>query len=404
MKTLSICLAITIVLLCPYAPAQWVKTNGPINGNIGCLAVSGTNLFAGTGGSVFRSTDNGTSWTAASTGLPTTQTVNALVVSGTNLLAGGGGGVFLSTDNGTNWGAASAGLTAEGGVTSLFVSGANLFAGTSVGVFRSTNGGTSWTNSGLTNTVVRYFAVCGTNLFAGGGGGVFLSTNNGTSWTATNGFSMDKASVVALAMCGTNLFVAYTTSWYTGVVLSSDNGWSWNSLDVGLTNTQVHAFAVSGANLFAGTWSGVFLSTDNLKWTAVSTGLTDTLVNAIAVNGTNLFAGTYISGVWRRPLSEMITSTPATSSQIPKAFELCQNYPNPFNPSTTIKFELPMTSQVNLSVYDLLAREVSVLVNERRGAGVHEVKFDGSNLASGVYFYRLQAGDFVSTKQLVFLK
>jgi hypothetical protein len=85
-------------------------------------------------------------------------------------------------------------------------------------------------------------------------------------------------------------------------------------------------------------------------------------------------------------------------------FFLQQNYPNPFNPSTTIKFELPTSSVVRLSVYDVLGREVSVLVNERREAGFHEVKFDGSGLSSGVYFYRIQAGNFVETKKLVLLR
>jgi hypothetical protein len=83
---------------------------------------------------------------------------------------------------------------------------------------------------------------------------------------------------------------------------------------------------------------------------------------------------------------------------------LIQSYHNPFNPSTTIKYELPKSSAVRLSVFDILGREVSVLVNERRVAGVYQVKFDGSNLASGVYFYRLQAGDFVQTKRLLLLK
>ena len=73
-------------------------------------------------------------------------------------------------------------------------------------------------------------------------------------------------------------------------------------------------------------------------------------------------------------------------------------------PSTTIKFELPKHSEVRLSVHDICGREVFVLVNERRDAGVHEVRFDGSNLASGVYVYRLQAGDFVQSKKLVLLK
>jgi len=82
---------------------------------------------------------------------------------------------------------------------------------------------------------------------------------------------------------------------------------------------------------------------------------------------------------------------------------LLQDYPNPFNPSTTIKFELPKTSYVRLSVFDILGREVSVLVNERKNAGSYEVKFNGSNFASGVYFYRLQAGSFVQTKKRLLL-
>jgi hypothetical protein len=83
---------------------------------------------------------------------------------------------------------------------------------------------------------------------------------------------------------------------------------------------------------------------------------------------------------------------------------LSQNYPNPFNPSTTIKYELPKTSEVRLSVFDMLGREVSVLVNERRDAGVHEVRFIASNFSSGVYLYRIRAGEFVQTRKLLLLK
>jgi hypothetical protein len=104
---------------------------------------------------------------------------------------------------------------------------------------------------------------------------------------------------------------------------------------------------------------------------------------------------------------------------IPKTYALDQNYPNPFNPSTTIKYDLPTSSDVRLSVYDMLGREVSVLVNERRDAGVHEVTFDASGFSSGVYCYRMQvrpldsaigrdsrsgAGDFVQSRKLIVLK
>jgi D-alanyl-D-alanine carboxypeptidase len=93
-----------------------------------------------------------------------------------------------------------------------------------------------------------------------------------------------------------------------------------------------------------------------------------------------------------------------TPAGVAAAFELEQNYPNPFNPSTHIRYMLPASADVRLSVYDLLGREVSLLVNERLDAGIHEVGFDGAALAAGVYFYRLQAGDFAQTRRFVLLK
>jgi hypothetical protein len=93
-----------------------------------------------------------------------------------------------------------------------------------------------------------------------------------------------------------------------------------------------------------------------------------------------------------------------TSPSLPTAYRLEQNYPNPFNPSTTIRYELPKTSEVRLGVYDMLGHEVSVLEDERRDAGIHEVRFDASGLSSGVYMYRLQAGEYVAIKRMLVLK
>ena len=92
------------------------------------------------------------------------------------------------------------------------------------------------------------------------------------------------------------------------------------------------------------------------------------------------------------------------AQEIPATFLLEQNYPNPFNPTTTIKFALPKISNVRLSIYDMLGREVSVPVNDRREAGVHEVTYGAVGLASGVYFYRLHAGDFVRMRKMILLK
>jgi hypothetical protein len=103
-------------------------------------------------------------------------------------------------------------------------------------------------------------------------------------------------------------------------------------------------------------------------------------------------------------LSEMITSIEPVASEVPRQFELHQNYPNPFNPNTTIKYELPGFSMVRLSVFDILGREVSVLANDRENAGLYEVKFDAAGLSSGVYFYKLTAGQFVQTRKMTVVK
>jgi len=92
------------------------------------------------------------------------------------------------------------------------------------------------------------------------------------------------------------------------------------------------------------------------------------------------------------------------SNNLPTVFALHQNYPNPFNPVSTIKYDLPRDVQVTIKVYDILGREVKVLVDQFMKAGYQQAQFDGTNLASGVYFYRIEAGSFVSSRKMVLLK
>ncbi len=90
--------------------------------------------------------------------------------------------------------------------------------------------------------------------------------------------------------------------------------------------------------------------------------------------------------------------------EIPKEYSLNQNYPNPFNPNTTIRYQIPKNGIVTLKIYDVLGAEIATLVNEQKDAGKYEVNFNASRLASGVYIYKLQAGDFVSSKKMILLK
>jgi photosystem II stability/assembly factor-like uncharacterized protein len=93
-----------------------------------------------------------------------------------------------------------------------------------------------------------------------------------------------------------------------------------------------------------------------------------------------------------------------TTISLPSKFELYQNYPNPFNPDTKIKYDLPKTELVTMRVYDILGREVTTLVNEEKAAGSYRVNFNAGNLASGVYLYRIQAGNYTSVKKMILIK
>jgi hypothetical protein len=89
---------------------------------------------------------------------------------------------------------------------------------------------------------------------------------------------------------------------------------------------------------------------------------------------------------------------------IPSNYELVQNYPNPFNPVTKIQYSVPQSSLVTVKVYDVLGKEIEILIKEEKPAGEYELTWNATERPSGVYFYRLQAGSFIQTKKMILLK
>lgn len=92
------------------------------------------------------------------------------------------------------------------------------------------------------------------------------------------------------------------------------------------------------------------------------------------------------------------------NKSIPGEFQLFQNYPNPFNPNTTINFSVPKESKVTMKIFDVMGKEIETLLNDGKPGGYHNVEFNGSKLASGIYFYRMQADDYTETKKLILIK
>jgi hypothetical protein len=391
--------------------AQWQQTNG-ILGTYGdpvySFTASGTNLYAGTySNGVILSTDNGASWTKI--GLTNTCT-RSLAISGTNLFAGTDindyrihltNGVFLSTDNGKNW----THCLNDTQVYSLLILDTTLFAGAN-GVNLSTDNGTIWTK--VYNGVPAFcLTSSGINIFAGNDHGVFMSTNDGKNWIQSG---LSSEVIWALASSGTNIFAG--TGGYGNIYLSSDNGTSWTPVHGGDMNVGVTSFAIYGNNVFAGTTGeGVYLSTNNgSSWTQVNNGLIPTIgtlhdfeVYSLIIFNHYLFAGAE-NGIFRRPLSQMISNVNDKQIDLPINFSLQQNYPNPFNPTTTINYSVPKPGIIKIKVYDLLGRVVVTLVNENKPVGNYSVQFNAAKLTSGIYFYRMESGSFSQTKKLLLLK
>ena len=408
--------------------AQWVHV-GLENYYVEALAISPNNasdntLFAGTNGNgVFISKNSGIDWTSVNTGLNNLY-VKALVISDTNIFAGTDSGIYRSTNNGARWILIKTTDNAVEcfAIASSDVGGKNLFALTSQNIYRSTNNGEDWTQLekpggwGLTLAVGKN-SQGGSGLYLGvgyeadGSGKIYRSDDNGINWSLISQdiyTHMVYTLVFSLNTNGETNFFAGT--WSDGVFLSTNFGENWTQVNNGFSYSNydlaINTFFVFDTTVFVGTcYQGVYIwNNDERSWNNINEGLASLKISSLAVSGSYLLAGTYDGGVWRRPLSEMITSLENTSTTLPTQFTLSQNYPNPFNPSTTIKYSVTQSSNVVLKIFDVLGKEVATLINEEKPAGNYEVEFDASNLSSGVYLYKLQAGNFVETKKMILLR
>ncbi len=387
---------------------HWSQSNSGLHHNIiSNLAVSNNVLFAGTRGGLFSWEGNETEWSNNfTTGLSQWSTT-AIAVNGTYILAGNlNGEIYLSTDYGNVWE-----KTGEipGYVTTFAFSGTNVFLTNSLGeLFVSHDNCTTFNrvSNGLpADDFTKQVSTIGTNLFAIFSlKGIYLSTDNGATWTESgNGLPAVSQGLYITSFAAANgkLFVGTDGQ---GIFKSIDNGANWKY--IGLPNTRITSLTVTDKNLFAATsHDGIFVQPvdDTLQNQA---GLSGNEITSLTIYKNELIAGTNGNGIWHRPLSQLITGVDKSKDKLPANFSLSQNFPNPFNPSTTINYQIPNSGSVELKIYDILGREVAVLVNEIQKAGNYSIQFNTgiSQLAGGVYFYRLKCNGFSSTKKLILLK
>jgi hypothetical protein len=463
--------------------ANWIDANTGLGGApANSFARIGTTLFAGTTGSgIFKSTNNGIGWTKLELNIQNLSHtyVPSLVVSpstplgasGSTLTAAiNGAGIYRSTDNGTTWTALSTGSPMSG-VTAL-AGGSTLYAGTVEGLYVSTNGGVSWSASGLTNPArwVTSLAVDSANIYAGTyGSGVWrLSTaqndlltyyplnSSATDSTGTTG-SMEllntpyqdggiycngiyeystggcAANTAALPPSIFNSFtvtaqfkaLSYPTGNNVNPVIVGGHSYRWigfylkSDSTVALMYNQ-NSTTASTVHYTVGTWHEAKLVYDSSSSTGelyldgvLACSARFTLVHDTTANDRKFCVTSYHNGAtFHGILRELKISSPAliqtgiedTFASLPGTTQLLQNYPNPFNPVTTISYQLSGSGHVTLKVYDMLGRETATLVDRRQPTGVYSVQFNAEHLSSGVYYYRLNAGGVVKTGRMALVK
>ena len=277
---------------------------------------------------------------------------------------------------------------------------------------KSSDGGNTWTTQSLTQYATGlsdcYFFDQNTGMVAGcmGTGNqreavILFTSDGGQTWATTYESNRERESVQVLCFVDdlTGYASVETISSPEKYVLKTTNGGlNWTALSFPNYPESGIGFMNANTGWVGGDFNPTYGTTDGgVTWFNANIGQ--------FINGFQFFGDTlgYACGQYVYKY-ERTNNLIQTSSEIPDGFELVQNFPNPFNPSTKINYRLQVAGVTRLVVIDLMGREVAELVNEYHSPGSYEYKFDASNLSSGVYYYKITAGEFVSVKKMLLVK
>jgi photosystem II stability/assembly factor-like uncharacterized protein len=352
------------------------------------------------------STNGGTNWnfTASSNVAFTCYGIN-MINSNTGFVTGSSSKVAKTTNGGLNWDTSTAYTTSTTLYCPDFINtSTGWISGSSGRVLKTTDGGANWVlqTTGTTSTLYRIDMVdANTGWFVGSSGACRKTTDGGTSWTAqTPGYTstlywIKMINATSGYLCGLGGTVRKTTN----------GGTNWDTVATPFTASQYSCSFTNMNTGYVGGAAGYTIRTSN-------GGTTWQIMNNGAATTGGIFAKGYdsawvcSSGASILKLYGSFVGVINWENQVPERYTLSQNYPNPFNPSTTIKFGLPKAGKVSFKKYDITGREVETVFNNTElNAGTITYEFDGTNFASGVYFYTLLVNDVkIDTKKMVLVK
>jgi hypothetical protein len=338
---------------------------------------------------IARSTDGGATWNDSFSPVAT-DTANFIapfVVSPSNsqILYAGAEKIHKSTDAGVTWNATNSNNAL------------NSASATTLAV--------SYTSS---DTVIAATGRRQNPLFE-----IFYTTNGGTSWTKSSSVTPNRYPT-DLSFDPTDSRIAYATFSGYGtphIYKSTDAGKTWSNISANLPDLPMQSVCVDPENptdLYVGTDLGVYRSINGgTNWDPWFDGMPYAMILDVSISKMDrrLRAATFGNGVYQRKLRpKQPLGVQLVDANIPSKYSLSQNYPNPFNPSTILNFEIPTTGFVSLKLYDAAGKEISSLVNEQKQPGTYSVQWNASQYASGIYFAKMTAGNFTSTKKLTLVK
>jgi photosystem II stability/assembly factor-like uncharacterized protein len=283
-------------------------------------------------------------------------------------------------------------------------------------ILRTVDGGNTW-NEQLMNPQywLKYVYFINSDIgWVVGNEGVMLKTNNsGVDWIVQNSNTFLNINSIFFINPDTGWAVGGSYEGIDGLILyTEDGGLNWLVQSSGLSQGMSSVFFINEQTGWAvgSFWSnsGTILKTNNggNNWFSQSKPSGRSMNSVFFVDPDVGWTVGYNGAILKTTNGGGIVSIkgdPIVSNKFPQKFTLSQNYPNPFNPITTIEFNLPKNSEVALKIFNILGEEVATLVSDRLSAGSYTYEWDASNLASGIYLYRLQAGSYIETRKMVLM-
>jgi len=394
---------ITVFTISNNCFAQWIQqSSGTTSLLKGVFFMNeNTGTVVGDNGKILRTTNGGSNWTSQSSGTPVHLSGVYFLNANTGTVVGEVGTIRKTTNGGINWISQSSG-TINHLISVCFT---DVNTGTAVGnwstILRTTDGGTNWIPQTIGTLLTQYLCVDFVNANTGTvvdfNGRICKTTNGGTNWTLYIS-GADFCASVSFADENTGVVVGGNFSNEGMIFRTTNGGTNWIAQSNLMT---MHCVFLMNAN------TGIIVGNGALRTTnSGETWTSNGVVAGYSVYFVNSTTGTVVGELGNifRTTNGGSTFVSQVSIEIPERFFLSQNYPNPFNPKTNIKLDLPNKSFVKLVIYDMLGKEVSLLINEKLDAGSYQAEWNASDFPSGVYIYKIETESFVQTKSMVLTK